>query len=280
MSQFEQYDRKTVQTIRSLVWAVVILFAVFIFFSLNLRRRFHANIVEQTMLRVTAPVQRFTTWSKSNVDRLWNDYLFLVGVEEHNRLLLEQNRRLNGRVIENNELVLAGDRLRQLLALKNTLPMSSMAATVIGEDSAPWKILIIDRGEADGVREGMPVVATAGVVGQVIKVAPHTSRVLLLTDGASAVAITIQRSRARGVLHGKGDDNCSIDFSLREEDVQVGDIVVTSGMGGIFPKGVPVGEVTMVTKGEYRIFQSVEVRPYVNLSRLEEVLVLLRERNS
>jgi rod shape-determining protein MreC len=121
----------------------------------------------------------------------------------------------------------------------------------------------------------MPVLAAAGVVGQTIKVTANTSRVLLLTDHASGIAAMIQRSRARGVVKGRGDSLCSLEFSMRGEDVQVGDQVVSSGIGGVFSKGLPVGEVTMVKKGEYGIFQTIAIRPFVQMEHLEEVLVVL-----
>jgi rod shape-determining protein MreC len=135
---------------------------------------------------------------------------------------------------------------------------------------------MIDRGEADGLREGMPVIAVDGIIGQLVKVMHKSSRVLLITDHASGVSSVIQRSRARGVVKGKGGGSCSLEFALAEEDVKVGDSVITSGIGGVFPKGLNIGEVTMLKKGEYGIFQTVEVRPAVNLERLEEVLVLLQ----
>jgi rod shape-determining protein MreC len=125
----------------------------------------------------------------------------------------------------------------------------------------------------------MPVLSAEGVVGQLIKVADRSSRVLLVTDNASAVAAVVQRSRARGVVRGAGRGRLTLEFSIREDDIKVGDQVVTSGIGGTFPKGLPIGEVTMVKKGEYGIFQIVEIRPAVMISRLEEVLVLLNKPN-
>lgn len=122
----------------------------------------------------------------------------------------------------------------------------------------------------------MAVISADGVVGQTVKVSPSTSRVLLLTDHTSGIAATIQRSRARGVVKGKGEMLCTLEFTTREEDVKVGDMVITSGIGGVFLKGHIIGEVTMVKRGEYGIFQSVSIRPTVNISHLEEVLVVQR----
>jgi rod shape-determining protein MreC len=122
----------------------------------------------------------------------------------------------------------------------------------------------------------MPVLGSAGVVGQIVRVSANSSRVLLLTDHSSGIASTIQRSRARGVVKGRGEGLCSLEFAIREEDVKVGDQVVTSGIGGIFPKGLPIGEVTMVKRGEYGVFQNITIRPAVDILHLEEVLVVLK----
>jgi rod shape-determining protein MreC len=100
---------------------------------------------------------------------------------------------------------------------------------------------------------------------------------LLLTDHASAISATIQRSQARGVLKGKGGTSCSLEFTVREDDVKVGDIVATSGTGGVFQKGLPLGEVTMVRKAEYGMFQTIDVKPAVNTLHLDEVLVVVRK---
>jgi rod shape-determining protein MreC len=254
-----------------------ILLAAFIFYSLNLKDKENDHFFERWILNLMAPVSGAGARVNNGVANIWYDYLDLVGVRKENKQLRENIKILNSRIIESRETVLANERLKKLLDLKNSLQVPSLAASVIGEDGTPWfKTIMIDRGEADGLREGMPVIAANGVVGQLVKVAARSSRVLLITDHASGVAGIVQRSRARGVVKGKGGGRCSLDFSLSEEDVKVGDTVVTSGIGMIFPKGLSIGEVTMVKKGEYGIFQSVDVRPTVNLERLEEVLVLVQ----
>ena len=125
--------------------------------------------------------------------------------------------------------------------------------------------------------EGLPVVVPEGVVGRVIRVSSRQSRVLLVTDASSALAVLVQRNRTRGVCRGRGDA-LTFDFALRQEDIAVGDQIVTSGTGGVFPKGLAVGVVTQLTKEEFGLFQSIVVSPAVDFSRLEEVLVLLPEQ--
>lgn len=256
--------------------AGVALFAALIFYSLNLRHRDATSPFERFVLTVTSPATRGITALNDSVRSVWDGYLYLAGVKEENRRLLQTIKIQNERLIRGSEALLENARLRALLRMKETLPGTSVPVSVIAEEATPWfRTVVVDRGSQDGIREGVPVVALNGVVGQVIKVGATSAKVLLLTDHASAMAATVQRSRARGVVKGKGGDLCSLEFASRQDDIRLGDIVVTSGVGGVYPKGIPIGEVTMVKKGEYGIFQTVTVRPAVNLSRLEELLVLV-----
>jgi rod shape-determining protein MreC len=268
--QLKKYNKQIV--------IAIILLCAFIFYSLNLKHKEHANIFERAVLNITSPLLNVIAGINNGVSSIWSDYLDLVGIRKENRTLRNNIKILNGRITEGREKDIENERLKRLLGMKEALRTPSVAATVIGEDSSPWfKTIIINRGSKDGIREGMPVVAADGIVGQTVKVAASSARVLLITDHASGVAGTVQRSRARGVVKGRGDGTCSLEFALSVEDVSVGDIVITSGIGGVFPKGLNVGEVSMVKKGEYGIFQTVQVKPAVNLSRLEEVIVLLQQ---
>lgn len=260
-----------------IIWGVALLATLFVY-TLSIRDKERASLPERVLLSLFSPLTSAYTTVDRSIGGVWQDYISLVGVRQENKQLRESIKELNTREITNRELIQSAQRLRSLLKLKQEMAVPSLAASIIGADSSPWfSTVLIDRGEADGLVEGMPVVAVDGVVGQVVKVAGGTARVLLLTDHASGVAAVVQRSRARGVVKGKGRGFCSFDFSLSGEDVTVGDIIVTSGVGRIFPPGLPLGEVTMVRKGSYGIFQSVDVRPTVALSRLEEVLVLLKK---
>jgi rod shape-determining protein MreC len=251
--------------------------AALIFYSLNIPHKRSANFVERGVMTVFAPIMKPVARMSGYVEDVWDDYLNLVGVRQENLRMRNEIKGLNARIAASAETVLANQRLEKLLGMKNTVKEPILTVSVIGEDLSSWfRTLLIDQGGSAGISEGMAVVAADGVVGQIVKVAPGTSRVLLLTDHASGIAATIQRSRARGVVKGKGEGLCSLEFTTREEDVKVGDTVITSGVGGVFLKGIPIGEVTMVKRGEYGIFQTVTIRPFVNLSHLEEALVVLR----
>lgn len=273
--------REFISKYRRYIGGGAVLLAAFVFYSLNLKNSVHANAFERGVMNLMAPLYGVVSRANGFVEGIWTDYLALVNVRKENLKLREHIKVLNSRLVDANEATLSNERLQKLLQLKNSLHAPVLAASVIGEDGSPWfKTVVIDRGSVDGLREGMPVVAVDGVVGQLVKVAAGSSRVLLLTDNASGIAGLVQRSRARGVVKGAGGWRCSLEFTPHEEDVKVDDTIVTSGIGGIFPKGLPVGEVTMVKKGEYGIFQTIEVRPRVNISRLEEVLVILQTRHN
>lgn len=256
---------------------VLILLAALIFFSLNIPNNRDANVVERSLQSALSPFMKPAAAANNFIADVWNGYVNLVDVHQENVRMIREIKELNSRMVAADEALLENQRLKRLLEMKENIRDSTVTASVIGEDMSGWfHTLTIDRGSSSGVREGMAVMAADGIVGQIIKVSQGNSRVLLLTDHASGIAATIQRSRARGVVKGKGEGMCSLEFTTREEDVKVGDQVVASGIGGVFPKSARIGEVSMVKKGEYGIFQTVSIRPAVNTSHLEEVLVILR----
>lgn len=257
--------------------AAVGIFLSLIFYLVNIPKSREANFIERTALSVLAPAMMPVQKTSLYFRGAWDEYINLVNVRRENKQLQDKIKELNNEIFAGRETQQANVRLTKLLEMKNSVKATTLTATVIGEDVSSWfSTIIIDRGSSSGLKEGMAVVAAEGVVGQIVKVSSSSSRVLLLTDHASGIAATIQRSRARGVVKGKGEGLCSLEFTTREEDVKVGDIVIASGIGGIFMKGLPIGEVTMVRRGEYGIFQTVTIRPAVNSSNLEEVLVVLR----
>lgn len=253
------------------------LLAALLTYTLNLPNAASSNVLERGVGTVLAPLQAEVYRGAGLPLGLWENYLALVNVRVENRRLAEQIREMSTRLAAMEELEQENERLMALLNLRKNVRERMVTARIIGEDVTPWfRTLTIDRGSDDGLGDGMPVLAAGGVVGQTVKVTANSSRVMLLTDNASGIAAVIQRSRARGVVKGKGDNLCSLEFAMRGEDVQVGDQVVTSGVGGLFPKGHLIGEVTMVKKGEYGVFQTVTIRPAVTIARLEEVVVALR----
>ena len=228
-------------------------------------------------LSFVAPFQELVTRSARFARGIWEHYFFLVSVYQENE---ELKKSLNDAIEKNNqwnELKLANNRLRNLLSFQKSLTNRVVAAEVIGKDPSVWfKTLIIDKGKADGLQKGLPVVLPQGIAGQVIEVSDRYSKVMLIIDRNSAVDALVQRSRARGIIKGASADQCRFEFVLRKNDVQVGDTVVASGFDGVYPKGLRIGHVSDLSERSSDIFYEITVTPFVDFEKLEEVLVILR----
>jgi rod shape-determining protein MreC len=221
-----------------------------------------------------APLERGTTAVRRAITGRWQDLRDLMGAREENRHLRGLVEQLQQRVDHLAELDLENARLRQLLDVRDTLQGDLLTARVIGRDATGLsRTLLIGRGERDGVVKGGAVLAAGGVVGQVFLASSDAARVLLISDHNSGVDALVQRTRARGIVQGTVDAGCGLKYVKRTEDVQVGDTVVTSGLDGIFPKGLPLGQVTAIDKRGRGLFQYAEITPRVDFDRLEEVLV-------
>lgn len=255
----------------------VLILAALLLYSANLRRGGGSTFFERSVLALTSPLHKVLDVAWKGAADTWTHYLWLIDTERDNERLIEDNRNLRAELARVEEVRLANERLRKLLDFKEEIQLPTLPAQVISEDASSWfRTVVIDKGYDDGIGEGMPVVVAEGVVGRTIRVARHQSTVLLITDASSAVATLLQDNRTRGICRGEGT-RLTLDFILRMAEIEVGDMIVTSGTGGVFPKGLVIGSVSSVSRGEYGLFQSVEVTPSVDFSRLEEVLVLLRE---
>jgi len=258
-----------------IVAAVALLAASILGLSVT-NSRFGSHGIGRLAILTVAPLQERVTRSLRFVDRIWHHYFDLVATAEENDRLHRELSRATARSNYCTEVELANRRLRRLLAFRVRRPDPMVAAEVIGKDPSPWfKTVIIDKGRDDGIRKGLPVVVPEGVVGQVTEVAAHHAKVLLIIDRNSAVDALVQRTRARGIIQGGTAGECTFNYVLRKHDVRAGDTVVASGLDGVFPKGVQVGEVSSVIRRNAGIFQEVTVAPYVDFGKLEEVLVVM-----
>ena len=246
------------------------------FISANLHSRENMSFFESLVVGVTAPVQKVVWGVIDGIGSVWRGYFYLVGLEKENQALKRELQELKLQMNRYREAELANERLRALLNFKKSIATPLLPAQLVAFDPSGWfQTILIDKGRNDGVVLDMAVVSAEGLVGRVIGVGKHHAKVLLILDGNSAVDAYIQSSRARGVLVGLGRELCLLKYVQRNEDVQVGDKVISSGMGGVFPKGLLVGTVQEVVRGSSGLFQRVEVEPAVNFSRLEEVMVVI-----
>jgi rod shape-determining protein MreC len=221
-----------------------------------------------------APVMRVATELTRTVGGVWSGITGAFQLRDQVRFLRKELRERKSEVARLAEVELENERLRKLLAFRPEVETEVVTARVIGADALGLsRSLAIDRGTLDGVRKGAAVLAPEGVVGQVLLAGRHAARVMLITDHNSGVDGIVQRTRARGIVEGALGGGCGLKFVKRTERLEVGDLVVTSGMDGIFPKGLPIGHIAAIDKRGQSLFQYATVEPTVDFGRLEEVLV-------
>ncbi len=258
------------------IWLAFICFALFLL-STNASQRGGWNEAEQLVVEGATPVQSFFKQTVKMLVDLWEDYFDLVDVRQENRRLkleLDSLKRENSRY---REMVTTQRRLSDLLKFKNAVQQPAVAAQVVGLDPSGWfQSVVIDKGKKAGIKRGMPVVNASGVVGRIVSVSPNYAKVLLIVDQNSAVDCLVQRSRDRGMVKGQSAQVCRLDYMVKSGDAKEGDVVITSGLGQVFPKGLPIGIISNVKEGEGTLFKEIEVTPAVDFSKLEEVLVVLR----
>jgi len=205
----------------------------------------------------------------------WKRYIFLVGLEEENRELKKKNALLTGQTIQYEEGYLEGVRLQKLLGLKENLNYHIVAVRVIGRNRlSVFQTMLVNKGTVHNLRCGLPVATDQGVVGKIIETSWHVSKILLLTSEMSKIDALVQRTRVQGILQGSGF-RCHLKYISKTDEVRVGDAVISSGMGGVFPKGLLLGFVTGVDKRDTGLFQKIEVTPSLDIVRIEEVAVIL-----
>ncbi len=206
----------------------------------------------------------------------WTKYVSLIGVKQENQRMQERLEVLEAENSRLRELQSENKQLRALLRVTEEAGLTGIAARVVAYDPSNWaRKVTINRGQIDNVVPGMAVLQGDGLVGQVIASGPHTSQVLLLTDPTSAVDVLLQKTRGRGVVEGMGERRCRLNYVAAEELVRIGDRVITSGMDGIFPKGLMVGVVSSVgPQRKGMLFHKLQLKTAVDFSKLENVLVI------
>jgi rod shape-determining protein MreC len=239
-----------------------------------------SGALQRALLEVSGPFQQGITKGIGFFEGIWHRYVYLVHLEEENRLLREIIEEMKRERIQLLEFQGENSRLRSLLGFKKDFQKPLLPAEVIGKDLSGWfQTVVIDRGTRDGIEEGMAVVSVQGVVGQIMESSKSFARVLLITDPNSAVAALVQRTRARGIVKGNGRQMCRLEYLHRSDEVEPGDLILSSGLDGVYPKGVPIGTVLKAEKRDPELFQRVEILPSADFRRLEDVMVLCDKRN-
>ncbi|MFC1834546.1 rod shape-determining protein MreC [Thermodesulfobacteriota bacterium] len=270
-----QRDIKTPRSVRDIA-LVLIIVGVGLVLLLSPPTKTETGPFTRALFTVTGPFQQAITsvhhWFRDS----WGNYVALMGVREENRKLKAEVNELR-----RERTVLLGkerenQRLKKLLDLKSQYDFPSVAAQIIGQDSTGWYgTLFINRGTEDGIKEDMTAVVAQGVVGRLIACSSRVSKVLMITDSSLSVDCRVTRTRDRGILSGHLDGGCILRYVDSKSSIKAGDEVVTSGLDGIFPKGLTVGVVKSVRAGAHGLFLEALVTPSVDFDKVEEVLVVL-----
>ncbi|MCG8338929.1 MAG: rod shape-determining protein MreC [Proteobacteria bacterium] len=254
---------------------------IFLFFLLYLATQVEIqrseNWYSATIHTISYPFQATFHFIKRNLTETWHSYLWLVDVKEENDRLWARVWELEEENARAREIRFEHDRLRDILEFKKKDPNVKVFAEVIFEVKKPFfQLLVINKGSDDGIRSNFAVVSPEGIIGKIQSVTANQSVVQMITDSRSQFPVLIQRTRTKAMSFGSLDGTITIKRIPRRQEIFKDDQVVTSGLAGVFPKGFPVGKVDKIDKQPYGLFQSVTLTPAVDLSKVEEVAVLLR----
>lgn len=254
---------------------VILLSVLLVLLSHQVKRADGQSLLGDSLLAVTGPALRTVSGGFGFLVDTWNSYADLRGTREENQALRARVEELEAREKLGTEQEMENRRLRSLLRLREKVELPSLAAEVLTFGlSGQTKSAIIDRGSRDGIKRNMPVVNRRGLVGRVHRVGSSVAQVQLFIDPNSGVAAVIQRTRVQGIVLGMGDDGGRMAYVADKDEVEAGDVVMTSGIDQIYPPGLIIGVVSNVEEGD-DLTKNVFVRPEVDFGKLDEVLVLV-----
>lgn len=268
--------------IRDTAIVVLLLSVPFFFLRASIRNPQDMNPVVSALSRVGAPLEYMASAVARFVSSGVSQYVYLVDVKQDNNRLAYENARLTARVRELEQAQADNRRLRRLLGLRDTIPHEMVSAVVVGKDTTEFfrvAHVTLDSPHAS-IHPDMPVISLDGAVGTVQRVAGEKIDVQLTVDSGFGVDVVVERTGARGFVRGEGDRSrylVRVEWAERRDEVDVGDVLVTSGVGCRFPKGIPVARVKAVEKKNFGVYQSLVAEPTVDFSRLEEVLIILTD---
>lgn len=261
--------------------ALVFLLPLFVYMSIytwNWRTGHLDRLARYTGLEIVGSVLAPGKWVHRQTLSLWDSYVDLQNVQEINSVLEKEIEDLKLENMRLQEQARSAVRLRKLMEFEPPPDWESQGADIIGSRVGPNAVLqtvIINKGRRHGIGKDTPVLTQDGVVGRVHQVSPHFSTILLLTDPNSSIPVRGRVTRTNGVLCGLGTrQNLQVKHVPQNSPLREGEVLVTSGLAGLFPEGLPIAQVTQVNVSDLSLFKSVQARPLVNVERLEEVLAI------
>ena len=265
---------------KTAIFIVTLLILALILFFYNLKYGVDGSFFRKIVLETVAPAQKVLSTSVKSVNDAWLRYVLLVGIQEENKNLKNKINELKSVLISYQEGYLEAQRLRKLLDLKDDYDYHFISARVIGKEQAALsKTILISTGAAHGLKTGMPVITPPGLIGRLVDVSWHVSKVLLFIDENSNVGAIVQRTRTQGIISGAGPRGLVLKYISKTQDVKEGDVIISSGMDGVFPKGLLIGQVSHVDRQDASLFSKINVAPFVDFSKLEETLILASEED-
>jgi len=264
---------------RNLIVLVGVLFAQVLGLAVQVKRTTDSEptrLIRVWVVGTVTPLEKALVWTETTSRNIWHNYFYLRGVRAENRSLKAQIERMSLEQVRISQDADQARRLQALLAFKEQFISKTMAAQVIGSSGSELsRSVYIDKGVRDGIKPDMAVITADGIVGKVLRVYGSSSLVLLIDDQTSGVGAILDKTRLQGILRGTPSGEVMLEKVMSDETVPAGELVLTSGGDGIFPKGLLVGRVTKVSPGS-ELFLNIRVRPAADLSRLEEVLVVTK----
>lgn len=234
------------------------------------------SLFHQLVAEIVSPVQESLTNSQKNISTFWENYLAIVNTSKENAVLKRTVSRLESDLISLEEIRKENLRLKKLLHFSDEEEHKPIMAQVVGWDSAnEFKVIRLNKGSKHGIKLMSPVITDQGLVGYIFRVTESYSDVLTILDQNNRVDIVVERTRTHGIVEGVLNYKCILKYVMSRESVEVGDKLITAGVGGIYPKGIKVGMITNINRENYGMTLSIEVNPSVDFDKLEEVLVLI-----
>ncbi|HEV2115030.1 MAG TPA: rod shape-determining protein MreC [Terriglobales bacterium] len=262
---------------RNVTILVAVLFAEVVGLAVQVKRTADTNssrLIRVWTVTAVTPLEKAFVATQRSLGDIWHSYFYLRGVRAQNRELQDEIEQLRLQQVRLAEDAGQARRLQRLLGFKEQFIAKTLAAQVIGSSGSDMsRVVYIDKGAGDGVKQDMAVITAEGVVGKVLRIFPTSSQVLLINDPSSGVGAILEKSRLQGVIRGTPNGELVLEKMMSDERVEVGDKLLTSGGDQIFPKGLTIGEVKSVSPGR-DVFLNVRVKPAAQLSRLEEVLII------
>ena len=239
------------------------------------------SVFENFMMDTLAPLQRGVTFVHKRIVSSFDHYIFNVNASKANLSLAGEVKDLKKKIFVLEELQRENKRLKKLLLFGEELNREKILAQVVGWDSSSdFRVLRINKGYKDGIRLQSTVVTSDGVVGYIYRLTDHFADILTILDPNNRVDVIVSRTRSNGILEGFSGWKCIMKYVTRTDPVKLNDLVITSGLGNIYPRGLRVGTVSRVERESYGITQNIQISPTVDFSKLEEVVVLVAENNT